>query len=242
MGQYFIIANITKAQFLNPHKFGDGLKLMEFGMSSQGTLLGLAIVLADGNGQGGGDLTSSKPVVGSWAGDRIVIAGDYAQSDFFLPEKWFDLPVMNRSRLEPADAEAKTAGHVFKVGEPPSLYALARLCFADVSELVIDAIRDDGYSKFSPNTHNFIESTMWVKEPVSFLVEKPKEKLDLLFLNEQQLGRCLFFAAQRGQPYFEPYVKWLQQQKLPTETHEALSRVEWNPEVEAFDKYRFRAK
>lgn len=77
MGQYYVVANITKQEYLEPHDFGDGVKLMEFASSSRGTLRGLAVLLASGNGLGGGDLRSSHPLVGSWAGDRIVIAGDY---------------------------------------------------------------------------------------------------------------------------------------------------------------------
>ena len=78
MGQYYLIVNIDKRQYLNPHKCGDGLKLLEFASGSCGTLAALAILLADGNGRGGGDLHSDNPVIGSWAGDRIAIAGDYA--------------------------------------------------------------------------------------------------------------------------------------------------------------------
>jgi hypothetical protein len=78
MGQYYHIVNLTKKQFIHPHKFGDGLKLLEFGSSGSGTMLGLAVLLANSNNRGGGDLRSENPIVGSWAGDRIVIAGDYA--------------------------------------------------------------------------------------------------------------------------------------------------------------------
>lgn len=78
MGQYYYIVNLDKKQYLHPHAFGDGLKLMEFGCSGEGTLLALAALLADGNGQGFGDLKSDDSLVGSWAGDRIVVAGDYA--------------------------------------------------------------------------------------------------------------------------------------------------------------------
>ncbi len=78
MGQYYKIVNLTKKQYLHPHRFGDGLKLMEFSMSASGVMAGLAILLADGNGRGSGDLHSDNPIIGSWAGDRIVIAGDYA--------------------------------------------------------------------------------------------------------------------------------------------------------------------
>lgn len=78
MGQYYLVCNLDKKQFLHPHKFGDGLKLMEFGLSAKGTMSALAVLLADGNNCGGGDLHSDHPIIGSWAGDRIVVAGDYA--------------------------------------------------------------------------------------------------------------------------------------------------------------------
>ena len=86
MGQYYHPINITKKEFLHPHKFGDGLKLMEFGLSGMGTMAGLSILLADGNGQGGGDINEDpvSGIVGRWAGDRIVIAGDYADPGRFV--------------------------------------------------------------------------------------------------------------------------------------------------------------
>ena len=81
MGQYHVVANLDKKEFLHPHHFGDGLKLMEFGNSCEGTMTGLAVLLAEQNGRGGGDLRSEHPVIGSWARDRIVIAGDYYEDD-----------------------------------------------------------------------------------------------------------------------------------------------------------------
>lgn len=82
MGQYYYVVNIDKREFLHPHQFNDGLKLMEFGQSGGGTLLALTVLLADGNGRGGGDIhTKDREWVGRWAGDRIVIAGDYADPD-----------------------------------------------------------------------------------------------------------------------------------------------------------------
>jgi hypothetical protein len=67
---------------------GDGMKIMEFGLSGMGTMAGLAILLADGNGQGGGDINEDpvSGIVGRWAGDRIVIAGDYADEGKFIKE------------------------------------------------------------------------------------------------------------------------------------------------------------
>lgn len=84
MGQYYVIVNLDKKQFLHPHKCGDGLKLLEFGCSANGTLTALAILLADGNNRGGGDLHSEHPIIGTWAGDRIVVAGDYADEGKFI--------------------------------------------------------------------------------------------------------------------------------------------------------------
>jgi hypothetical protein len=86
MGQYYKIVNIKKKQYISPHIFGDGSKLMEFSMSANGVLTGLAILLVDGNGRGGGDLGSENDIVGSWAGDNIVIAGDYADDGKFVKD------------------------------------------------------------------------------------------------------------------------------------------------------------
>lgn len=80
MGQYHLVVNADKRQFLHPHQLGDGLKLMEFGNSAGGTLTGLAILLAVSNGRGGGDLNFESEVIGSWGGDRIAIVGDYAET------------------------------------------------------------------------------------------------------------------------------------------------------------------
>ena len=83
MGQYFKVANLDKKQVIDPHEFGDGLKLMEIGCSSNGTMLGLALLLRQSTGSGGGDFLAvgAHPVVGSWAGDRVTIVGDYDKSN-----------------------------------------------------------------------------------------------------------------------------------------------------------------
>lgn len=88
MGQYYKVVNITKKEFLKPRVFGDGAKLLEFGSSGSGTMTALAILLADGNGRGGGDLhmPENHPftgLVGSWAGNQIVVTGDYADQGRF---------------------------------------------------------------------------------------------------------------------------------------------------------------
>lgn len=123
MGQYYKIVNIKKKQYISPYIFGDGSKLMEFSMSASGVMAGLAILLADGNGRGGGDLHSENDIVGSWAGDNIVIAGDYADTGKFVKE-----PEQN-------------------------LYEVASSEGEDISVKVLDALFDDQYffSEFRKN-------------------------------------------------------------------------------------------
>ena len=92
MGQYYKPINITKKEYLYSHTFGDGLKLCEFGFSGMGMMAGLAILLADGNGNGGGDISEDpvSGIIGRWKGDRIVIAGDYAEPGRFVTQKDVD--------------------------------------------------------------------------------------------------------------------------------------------------------
>ena len=79
MGQYYLIVNIEKKQFIHPHKMGSGLKLWE--MLAEGSpFRALGILLADGNGRGGGDI-EEHPLIGSWIGDTILVTGDYADGE-----------------------------------------------------------------------------------------------------------------------------------------------------------------
>jgi hypothetical protein len=87
--------------------FGDGLKLMEFIASGYGTMAALGILLADGNGRGSGDLNSDNPIVGSWAGDPIVIAGDYADEGKFLSDTMKD-----RTLYQVADNDGEDISHL----------------------------------------------------------------------------------------------------------------------------------
>lgn len=130
MGQYYLTVNLDKQEYIHPHKFNDGLKLVEFGSSGMGTMFGLAALLADGNGRGGGDLPENK-LIGSWAGDRIVVAGDYGDFGKFLSEK----------EIEKFKAENE--------GKEPSLYGYALKCFKDISEDIILALCDNNWIRDS---------------------------------------------------------------------------------------------
>ena len=154
MGQYYKIVNIKKKQYISPHTFGDGSKLMEFSMSANGVLAGLAILLADGNGRGGGDLHSENDIVGSWAGDNIVIAGDYADDGKFVK-----------------DADR-------------NLYHIASIEGEDISIKVLEALFDDSYyfSEFRKNragwtSNNEVDDLIQRKLKEKGLSETKKHKI-----------------------------------------------------------------
>jgi hypothetical protein len=86
MGQNFLIVNLSKKQVLNPFLCGDGNKIFEFANSSNGAMTALAILLLQGcGGDWEDDARCPDPIVGSWAGDRIVIAGEYGKSGKYPP-------------------------------------------------------------------------------------------------------------------------------------------------------------
>lgn len=154
MGQYYKIVNIKKKQYITPHTFGDGSKLMEFSMSANGVLAGLAILLADGNGRGGGDLHSENDIVGSWAGDNIVVAGDYADDGKFVKE-------VDRNLYNVASSEGE-----------------------DISLKVLDALFDDSYyfSEFRKNragwtSNNEVDDLIKRKLKEKGLSETKKHKI-----------------------------------------------------------------
>lgn len=124
MGQYYLICNLDKRQYLCPHSFGDGAKLMEFGGSGSGTMLGLAVLLSSGNGRGGGDLSATDSLIGSWAGDRIVIVGDYDDTGKFMN------PVQ-----------------ITEGGKNTNLYGYAGKYFEDISYKVIAVLARDDWAR-----------------------------------------------------------------------------------------------
>jgi len=81
MGQYHFVLNLDKKEYLHPHRLGDGLKLMEFGNSGGGTMTALGLLLAGCAINEPADLATQSIHLGSWAGDRLAIIGDYAEAD-----------------------------------------------------------------------------------------------------------------------------------------------------------------
>jgi hypothetical protein len=94
MGQYHIPVNLTKKQFINPHRLGCGLKQIEQVWAYPGTSTALLVLLFSSNNRGGGDLQADylnpdEPVdsiIGSWAGDEIAIIGDYSEDTDLAPQ------------------------------------------------------------------------------------------------------------------------------------------------------------
>lgn len=109
MGQYWIPVNLTKLEFIDPHKLSCGLKLWEQVASNVGTGTALLILCAaQREHRGGGDLRMecsgdpeyseiAKRTIGRWAGDRIAIVGDYAEADD-LPKKDMAHTIYGRCR------------------------------------------------------------------------------------------------------------------------------------------------
>ena len=82
MGQYHLVVNLDKKEYLDPHKLGSGLKLWEQMANHPGTATALIPLLAVSNGRGGGDIHNDPDnIVGRWGGDRIAIVGDYGDDD-----------------------------------------------------------------------------------------------------------------------------------------------------------------
>ncbi|WP_182342664.1 hypothetical protein [Comamonas koreensis] len=77
MGQYHKVYNLDKREFIHPHRIDNGLKLLEQVGHMKSTSTALFLLLANSNGRGGGDAPKHE-LIGSWAGDRVLIQGDYA--------------------------------------------------------------------------------------------------------------------------------------------------------------------
>ena len=142
MGQYYRQINLDKLQCLYTHAFGDGLKLMEFGASGDGTMAAMAILLCPTALEDFG-ISSTAPhadLAGSWAGDHIVIAGDYA--DELNATSW------GRELLSRIDTDAvmnkwmdEPEGDVdenFDVGSDTNAFSLCDTAMEDISDKLIE--------------------------------------------------------------------------------------------------------
>ena len=77
MGQYHVLVNLDKKEIVHPYGIGLGLKQWEQVGDFYGTLPDAMYLLCMSSpASGGGDLPRTE-ISGRWAGDRVVIVGDY---------------------------------------------------------------------------------------------------------------------------------------------------------------------
>ena len=79
MGQYHVLVNLDKKEVVTPHGLGLGLKQYEHIGEFNGTLAdAMYILMMTSPSRGGGDFPSTN-ISCRWAGDRILVLGDYTQ-------------------------------------------------------------------------------------------------------------------------------------------------------------------
>jgi hypothetical protein len=94
MGQYFKAVNLDKEEVVCPWCMGGVAKLWEWAVNPWGAVFTLLLRKSDGSGGGdffgyrggfdeGSPLPGEHTVVGRWAGDRVVLVGDYDSSGLF---------------------------------------------------------------------------------------------------------------------------------------------------------------
>jgi hypothetical protein len=131
MGQYYLICNLDKREYLHPARFDEGLKAREWGSGRQ-VPVALSLLLIDGDGRGGGDFNVPE-IAGRWAGDKIVVAGDYADEGRFCDS------------VTPSEDFCYKLAHVQDKDDEPiktiqdvNIYTFAQRDFKDISKKVID--------------------------------------------------------------------------------------------------------
>ena len=92
MGQYHVLVNLDKQEVVHPHGLGLGSKQYEHNGEFNGTLADAMYILTmTSPARGGGDYPITA-VSARWAGDRVVVLGDYTDDK--------DLPnVPNASKI-----------------------------------------------------------------------------------------------------------------------------------------------
>jgi hypothetical protein len=124
MGQYFVILNLDREEYLDPNQFGEGLKLFEFcGL----TMAGLTVLLTH---EADGYFDQGSALLGAWAGQRVVIAGDEAATagDYLSDDQL--------RRLQDALAEPERRSPWLL----NSAHLFARHCCQDISEPLLLAM------------------------------------------------------------------------------------------------------
>ncbi|OHB18305.1 MAG: hypothetical protein A2666_00495 [Parcubacteria group bacterium RIFCSPHIGHO2_01_FULL_47_10b] len=78
MGQYFRAVNMDKREYVDPWHIGGGAKLWEWCVNTQAGIF--PFLLRRSSEGGGGDIEEEYTTAGRWAGDHVVLVGDYDES------------------------------------------------------------------------------------------------------------------------------------------------------------------
>ena len=125
MGQYHHPVCIEAEEGLSPHSLGCGLKEGEQGFTRPGTPNAMVALVCARGGNMPADCSQS-PLVGRWAGKRVLVQGDYAE-DEDIPN--WDGPALSKlySAMRPADEREPWDGM-------PEAYWDNVPVFADISQ------------------------------------------------------------------------------------------------------------
>lgn len=166
MGQYWKAVNLDKRQFISPWALGSGAKLWEQ-LANPGPGQALIILLAAmPQPRGGGDL-KADPVIGSWAGDRVVLVGDYAEDDD-LPSS--PIPFSEIYGLTNEDRSPRSPRSTDILGMTHAGLAEDTACQSDVKSTtvpnntmltcmmcIVNQARADGFEDITPAVARVIE-------------------------------------------------------------------------------------
>lgn len=84
MGQYYKIVNVTKKEYIEP----SSLKLMEFAWTNNSTAELLSVLMSERGWYKEPLEADGWAEPESWAGDEVVVVGDYADDDSCLAHLW----------------------------------------------------------------------------------------------------------------------------------------------------------
>jgi len=160
MGQYWIPVNLDKREFIDPHQLGAGLKLGEQICTPTLPAAIQALISCMPERRGGGDLVP-HPAIGRWAGDRVVMAGDYSE-DSDLPSS--PVPFSQVYSLCVNDKDYDAEGLIqlvaaFGLKYPEFQTQGLSILFKDITAEIVPVIeveldgkfKGDGWKDFIPN-------------------------------------------------------------------------------------------
>lgn len=186
MGQYWYPVNLDKKEFIHPHKLGTGLKLWEQLANHPGIGAALIVLMAAmPEARGGGDFdldanwhgperevpgkhnagpgpmptkypAIAKAVIGRWAGDRVVLVGDYAKNGDLPKAKRRpgDLPfskvfsACHPKTKEVVNDDSIGASYRNREGRYVHYVETAPAKFTDISEMVAKVIEHELNGEF----------------------------------------------------------------------------------------------